>query len=71
MMMGWRAHHHGLIIRATTLVNKPIRRSPGTGADKADSFSPNAYPSSETIPATHLAYVAAHYPGVEDRCGRS
>ena len=49
----------------------PRDEAPARGADKADSFSPNAYPSSETIPATHLAYVAAHYPGVEDRCGRS
>ena len=31
MMMGWRAHHHGLIIIATTLVNEPMRRSPGKG----------------------------------------
>ena len=30
-MMGWRAHHHGMIIIATTLVNKPMRRSPGGG----------------------------------------
>jgi len=36
MMMGWRPHHHGLIIRATTLVNKPMRRSPGaTGASRS------------------------------------
>ena len=40
MMMGWRAHHHGLIIIATTLVNKPMRRSPGaTGASRSLSRS--------------------------------
>ena len=45
-MMGWRAHHHGLIIIATTLVNKPMRRSPGALTGSARCISASSRPAS-------------------------